>query len=148
VEQFCLDNPKRFGGLVYCMDCQRRVKATAAADSVTRSNEDLETERAFEAALLEAYESWKQIGYVATRFRLLISNRGGVETARILLAKSGTPSGFERLANAGRLEQTMEYVVLRPEFGALFSAEERSIARRRLVEHGMRRDALPTEPYA
>ena len=44
---------------------------------------------------------------------------------------------FDRLARAGKLGLTVEFLVLRPEFGRLFSPTERGIARRRLVESGM-----------
>ncbi len=109
-----------------------------------------EVERAlqFRSAMLDLYDTWRsEINYPAGRFRQLITNRGGVGAARFLLGKSGVSTGFARLAQAGRLELTMEYLILRPEFGSLFTAEERGIARRRLTDHGMRRDQLPLEPY-
>ena len=109
---------------------------------------DDEAERLFEAAMLAAYDAWRsQIGYVASRFRQLVSSRGGVGAAKHLLGQPGVSSGFARLAEAGKLELTVEYLVLRREFGRLFTAEERGIARRRLVEQGMHRDRLPLEPY-
>jgi hypothetical protein len=41
---------------------------------------------------------------------------------------------------------TVEYLVLRPAFACCFSAEERMLARRRLVENGYPRAGLPPEP--
>jgi hypothetical protein len=41
----------------------------------------------------------------------------------------------------------VEFLVLRPKFGTLYGPDERGIARRRLVEAGMRRAELPLEPY-
>ena len=80
---------------------------------------------------------------MATRFRQLVASRGGVGAASHLLGQSGTSSGFARLAEAGKLDLTVEFLVLRREFGGLFSAGERGIAGRRLVEHGMPRSSLP-----
>ena len=98
-------------------------------------------------AMLDAYEQWRhEINYVASRFRQLVASRGGVGAARHLLRQTGTSSGFERLAAAGKLDLTVEFLVLRREFGGLFTPEERGTARRRLVERGMARDRLPTEP--
>jgi hypothetical protein len=45
------------------------------------------------------------------------------------------------------LDLTIEWSVLRPEFGSLFTMEERGIARRKLVENGVARSDLPLEPY-
>ena len=105
-------------------------------------------ETAFEHAMLELYDAWwAQIRYRASRFRQLVNNRGGVGAAEALLAKPGTSEGFDRLAEAGKLGLTVEFLVLRPEFGHLFSPTERGIARHRLVERGMPRTDLPLEPY-
>jgi hypothetical protein len=102
----------------------------------------------FREAMLALSVLWeREIGYRASRFRQLLASRGGVGAARHLLAKPGVSTGFTRLAEAGQLDLTMEYLILGSEFGTLFTAEERGIARRRLVEHGMRRDELPLEPY-
>jgi hypothetical protein len=102
----------------------------------------------FEAAMLSLYDVWwEQIRYRASRFRQLMGSRGGLGAAEALLAKAGTSEGFARLLAAKKLDLTVEYLVLKREYGALFSPEERGIARRRLVEAGMPRADLPLEPY-
>ena len=101
-------------------------------------DEDATRRAAFETALLDAYERWKTIGYRATRFRQMLGRHGGVETARRLLALRGVSPGFERLRDEGRLQDTVEYILLRPEFALLFTAEEQAAARQRLVDNGMR----------
>jgi hypothetical protein len=109
---------------------------------------DDERSRRFEAAMYDLYDTWwREIQYRANRFRQGLGSNGGVGYARNLLARSGVSTGFARLAGARRLDLTVEYLVLRSEFGTLFTAAERGVARRRLVEHGMRRDLLPLEPY-
>jgi hypothetical protein len=59
-------------------------------------------------------------------------------TARKLLWKTGTSEGFERLKKEGRLDLSMEAVMLRPEFGELFLREELERASGRLAAHGYR----------
>jgi hypothetical protein len=78
----------------------------------------------------------------------MIGTHGAVGAVKRLLHAPGLSNGFIKLRNAGRLELTVEFLVLRPEFGSLFTAEERGIARRKLVENGMARSALPLEPYS
>lgn len=103
-----------------------------------------ELERRFDVEMLEAYESWKrECSYNATRFLQMLRNRGGAEAARRLLHKKGTSFGLERLTKCRALQLTVEYHVLKPEFAALFSRSELSIARERLIAKGMRVDQLP-----
>ena len=98
----------------------------------------------FDAAMLELYETWRrEIRYSANRFRQMVDRRGGVETARRLLSRPDVSSGFTKLEQAGKLELTMEYLVLQREFTLLFTFEERGIARGRLIDHGMAVDRLP-----
>ena len=97
----------------------------------------------FDRALFEAYEGWKAIGYRATRFRQMLIRHGGVETVRRLLTLRTVSPGFERLRDANRLHESFEFILLRPEFVSLFSDEERAIARRRLIDHGLSVRRLP-----
>nr|MBA3533071.1 EVE domain-containing protein [Ardenticatenales bacterium] len=55
-------------------------------------------------------------------------------TARRLLNAGNTSEGFTRLWELGRLDLTVEAIVLKPEFASLFSEEERTRARERLRE--------------
>ena len=105
--------------------------------------EDTERAAAFERALLDAYERWKAIGYHATRFRQMLGRHGGVETTRRLLRIRGISPGFERLRDARKLTDTVEFILLGPDFAALFTVEERDLARRRLLDHGLRARQLP-----
>jgi hypothetical protein len=100
-------------------------------------DEDAARRTVFDATLLEACEGWKSIGYHATRFRQMLARHGGVETARRLLRLRGISPGFERLRDANRLEETVEFIVLRPEFASLFTADELGVARQRLVDNGL-----------
>ena len=96
-------------------------------------------ELAFHQAMLDIY--WlagRETGYWASYFLRAVRNNGGLPTARKLLWASGTSEGFERLKKEGRLDLSMEAVMLRPEFRELFSAEELARAADRLAANGYR----------
>jgi spore maturation protein SpmB len=111
-------------------------------------SDDGRREAELEAALRDLARQWRaEIHYVATRFLQLLSSRGAVGAVAHLLAQQGVSSGFARLAEEGKLDLTVEYLILRREYGSLFTPEQRSVARRRLVERGVPRAHLPLEPY-
>ena len=74
----------------------------------------------------------KQAGYTATRFHQMLTDHGGIETARRLLPQMS--DGFTQLWQRHRLDLTVESLILEPRWRVLFSDEERAIARRRLTE--------------
>lgn len=78
-------------------------------------------------------------GYWASYFLRGVRNHGGPGYARQLLRKAGTSDGFQRLTDEGRLDLTVEALVLKPEYADLFSDEERRIAAHRLAEAGYQR---------
>jgi hypothetical protein len=94
-------------------------------------------EERFHRAMIEIYQAEKrETGVNAAYFLRMITDYGGVEAARRLLAKNAPSEGFTRLWEHNRLDLTVEALVLRPEFALLFSEEERAIARDRLEEYG------------
>jgi hypothetical protein len=100
----------------------------------------------FDEAMYRVYENaLRDVGYGATRFLTMVRKRGGIEAARHLLAKPGTSEGFQRLADAAKLDLTMEYQVLRPRFSELFTASETQIARDRLLAAGLSEAQLPVD---
>jgi len=93
----------------------------------------------FNTAMVEVYQQAKrQAGYNAGYFLRMVSELGGYGAAQRLLHAASVSDGFTALWMKGRLDLSMEAVVLRDEFTALFSDEEREIARRRLAEYGYR----------
>ncbi len=99
-----------------------------------------ELERSFHRAMISVYEDAKrEIGYNATRFLQMVSEQGGVATARQLLHATTVSDGFTVLWERGRLDLTVEAVVLRAEFTSLFSDEERDVAAARLEQYRWRR---------
>jgi len=100
-----------------------------------------ELEGRFEAAMFEIYErAGHEVGYWAGRYLQLVRKRGGLGAARYLLAARVTSDGYARLRDAGRLDLTVEALVLQPEFAPLFSETEQQHARERLDQY----HAMPT----
>lgn len=90
-------------------------------------------ERHFHRRMVELYERAKrEADYNATYFLRMLSEHGGVETARILVGNPQPSEGFTQLWMKGRLDLTVESAVLEPEFADVFDVELRQMARERL----------------
>ena len=93
----------------------------------------------FHTAMLDVYRKAKtEAGYNAGYFLRLVSDVGGLEAAHKLLRAGSVSSGFSALWEKGRLDLSVEAVVLHRTFRSLFSEEELTIARDRLAEYGYR----------
>ncbi len=66
----------------------------------------------------------------------MLTDRGGLRTVRLLLQATTPSESFRAMLKHGRVDLTAEAAVLKPEFGELFSDEERAIARDRLAQFG------------
>jgi hypothetical protein len=75
----------------------------------------------------------REIGYNPVRFQQMIGAHGHIETAKRLLKGQDTSDGFTRLWEAGRLDLSVEWFVLK--YDMLFTDEERETAHRRLKLH-------------
>ena len=98
---------------------------------------DATVEERFHASMLDIY--WlagDATGYWASYFLRGVRNKGGLTEARDLLHKTGTSPGFERLKAEGRLDLSMEAIVIRPEYVSLFAPTEIGLARDRLADAG------------
>ncbi len=105
-------------------------------------------EQQFDDALRALFPLWRSCASLAQgRVPQLINRHTAVGAAKHLLHGPGLSNGFVKLRDARRLDLTIEWLVLRPEFGSLFTMEERAIARRKLVENGVARSELRLEPY-
>jgi hypothetical protein len=92
-------------------------------------------ESKFNADMLNIYRTAKkELGYNATRFLQLISEKGGLQAAKILISKDGGTYGFEVLWEHNRLDLSVETHVLMPEYRELFTDDERYMCRERLEE--------------
>jgi hypothetical protein len=66
----------------------------------------------------------------------MLSSYGGLGTAHRLLASSEVSTGFTALFERGRLDLTVEALVVKPEFAGLFTEDEVEAARDRLRQLG------------
>jgi len=95
------------------------------------------TETKFNQDMRNIYVTAKEdLGYTASRFMQLVSQKGGLQAARQLILKEGGTYGFEVLWENKRLDLSVEALVLQPEYESLFSDEERMLCRNRLEEFG------------
>jgi len=91
----------------------------------------------FHSEMLKIYEeAKKQCNYNATYFLRMVSEMGGLEAAKRLLSTDAPQYGFTKLWECGRLDISVEYLVLKPEFKSLFTKEELKTARGRLETYG------------
>jgi hypothetical protein len=91
----------------------------------------------FHEAMLSIYKQAKaECNYNATRFLQMINEQGGLQTAKTLLHALGYSEGFTAIWQCGRLDLSMEALVLKDEWRDLFSEEELGIARKRLEDYG------------
>jgi hypothetical protein len=82
----------------------------------------------------------RELKYNASRFIQLVSSEGGLNAAKQLISKSGGTYGFEVLWENGRLDLSVEALVLKPEYEELFTQEEQDICLSRLKEYGYTSD--------
>jgi hypothetical protein len=95
-----------------------------------------EAEGRFHSAMVAGIEiSKREVGYNPTRFAQMVGELGGLEAARHLLRGRDASDGFTTLWEHGRLDISVEAVVLLPSYHELFTAEQLETARRRLTEH-------------
>jgi hypothetical protein len=98
-------------------------------------SDDLEAR--FDTAMMNVYQrALTECGYNATRFLQMLFEHRGLETARKLLHAPKVSEGYTALWERQRLDLTVESLILKPEWYALFSDEDRDIARKRLAEYG------------
>ena len=85
----------------------------------------------FEARMRDIYRrAVNECDYRPNYFLQMIDERGGVAAAKALLSKPHPSEGFSKLFELGRLDLTMESLVLEPEWASLFTDAELSKAKR------------------
>jgi len=94
-------------------------------------------QRRFDDSMLGVYQrALSEAGYRATWFLAMLNERGGLETARYLLHATSVSEGYVALWERQRLDLTVEAVILDSQWDALFTSDEREIARVRLEAYG------------
>jgi len=92
----------------------------------------------FDAAMFSICQRAKsEAGYNATVFFRMLNDKGGVSTAKYLINTSKPSDGYTHLYERGRLDLTVEAMVVEnAKWQDLFTAEEISKARHRLKDYG------------
>ncbi len=85
-------------------------------------------------ALKHTIEVAKENGYVPSYFMKMLSEFGGVTTAKHLLASEKPQTGLFQLYELHLLSESLEAVVLRDKFRLLFTQEELDEAHKRLAD--------------
>lgn len=90
----------------------------------------------FNKDMLDIYEKAKVYKYYARRYLQMVRRRGGLETAKILINKKITPTGFDELVRLGRTDLSVEALVVSDKYKRLkyFTAEDRQKAADRLQD--------------
>ena len=89
----------------------------------------------FREAMVATYHEAAKHGYYATYFLNMLSEHGGVGTAKRLLSTPDEQTGLTRLWELNLLSISVEAHVAREPWSALFSEDEQQEARRRLQEY-------------
>jgi hypothetical protein len=76
-----------------------------------------------------------QAQYKATKFLEMVTMQGGLAAAKTLLHTSYLPDGFAELWQRGRLDLTMEHMLVKSPWNSLFTTEELTVAGDRLEAH-------------
>jgi hypothetical protein len=88
----------------------------------------------FHAKMLQLYDEQRQVMRAPVRFLNMVQNNGGLEAARRLLASPSAGDGFVALWEVGRLDLSVEALVLQEPWRTLFTEEVLAVARERLEE--------------
>lgn len=92
----------------------------------------------FDQAMFDIYRRAKEeAGYTASIFLKMITDNGGVQTARTLINANKPSDGYTALYERGRLDLTVEAMILENTvWHELFSPDELGRAKRRLQQYG------------
>src|SRR5690606_27050728 len=107
-----------------------------AGDSGDRGVSPLEQK--FQTAMFDIYRRAKsEAKYNATIFLNMLTDRGGLDTAKFLINSQKPSDGYTALQMARRLDLTVEALVVEDErWSSLFLSEEIEKARKRLERNG------------
>lgn len=95
-------------------------------------------EEAFSHAMFEIYRRAKaEANYPANIFLQMLTERGGIDTAKFLINQRNPSDGYTHLYERDRLDLTVEAeVVDNSKWHPLFTQDEIERARKRLAEYG------------
>ncbi|MEV7970655.1 hypothetical protein AB0O34_32395, partial [Sphaerisporangium sp. NPDC088356] len=95
------------------------------------------TNAGFDKAMRSIYDrAHREANYHAGYFLSMLAEHGSLVTARKLLHAPAVSDGFAALWERGRLDLTVEALVIQPHFAHLFTPAEIDIAQHRLAQFG------------
>ena|ERR1700719_1940845 len=93
-------------------------------------------EEQFHEQMINIYKNaFTQAHYKATKFLEMVTMQGGLPAAKTLLHTIHLPDGFAELWQRGRLDLTMEFMLVQPPWNSLFTDDDLKVARERLSAH-------------
>lgn len=85
----------------------------------------MELEKKFHHEMSQIHvKAKKECKYNANYFPKMVAEHGGLKAAKLLITKDEATSGFKELWECGRLDLSVEVLVLKNEFITLFTNEE------------------------
>ena len=91
-------------------------------------------EEMFDSEMLRLYEKQRQVMRDPIRFSGMLMDRGGLATAIQMLDRPTPGEGFIELWEVGRLDLSVEALVLKEPWCCLFADEQLAVARSRLEQ--------------
>lgn len=92
----------------------------------------MDLEALFDDAMMQIYvRARNETGYNATRYLQMLNDNRGLDTARTLVLANNASEGYTALWERGRLDLTVEALVLQPQWQPLFADEPELLARAR-----------------
>lgn len=96
----------------------------------------MDLRKEFHKDMISIYQkAKKECGYNATRFLQMIAAQDGLTVAQSFIHSQPT-DGFTTLWELGRLDLTVEALILQQKYEGLFTAEEREAVQERLQAYG------------
>lgn len=92
----------------------------------------------FEQAMYDIYKrALKEASYKASLFHQMLSDHGGLQTAKKLINANTVSDGFTKLWEKKRIDLTVEAVIFNcQEWHPLFTSKELEICQKRLKKYG------------
>lgn len=136
-DAIALARAKGWEHVIASIDRRRSVDQDTPASRAPSSRDLPALERAFHSHLIAlGRRCIREAGYRPTIFIQMLQDRGGLATARALLATPNESSGFTELYERRRLDLSLEAVVLDAQWSPLFTRRELETARERLAQVG------------
>ena len=93
-------------------------------------------EGSFHEAMVNIYHAAAELGYRPTYFLRMVNEHGGLAAAKRLLSAVESQEGLTKLWELGRLDISVEALVLQERWESLFNDDEQHKARERLEAYG------------